>query len=185
MAVKVVVEIADRQVLAVLQRLADVGHNLGGALRAIGENLVESTKRRFETSTGPDGEPWAPNTQTTYEMYLGAFKSSTTKKGRLSKAGASRAAGKKPLIGETQSLMSEIVYLVSGDELIVGSPMEYATTHQFGAAEGEFGSDRHGRPIPWGDIPARPFLGLDDEDRRMVLDVLSQAIEQVVERANA
>jgi len=31
-------------------------------------------------------------------------------------------------------------------------------------------------PIPWGDIPARPFLGLSDEDRSGILDIVSEAL---------
>lgn len=180
MGIKAVVEMKDPGVLAALGRFTALGANLEGPLRAIGENLVESTKRRFETSTGPDGEPWAANTQTTYERYLGLFKTSTTKTGKLSQAGAGRAMAKKPLIGETRSLMSTIAYLVSGGELTVGSPMEYATTHQFGAAQGAFGKTTRGAPIPWGDVPARPFLGLDDADRAMVLDVLERALDAAV-----
>lgn len=42
--------------------------------------------------------------------------------------------------------------------------MIYAGTHQFGAAKGSFGTTESGRPIPWGDIPERPFLGLLIDD---------------------
>ena len=49
-------------------------------------------------------------------------------------------------------------------EVLTGSPLVYAGTQQFGAEEGSFGSASGGRPIPWGDIPAREFLGLSDAD---------------------
>ena len=40
-----------------------------------------------------------------------------------------------------------------------GTNVVYATTQQFGAARGEFGATRRGRPIPFGDIRARAFVG--------------------------
>ena len=48
--------------------------------------------------------------------------------------------------------------------MLVGSGRVYAGTHQFGAKRGAFGRTAKGGPIPWGDIPARPFLGLSDAD---------------------
>ncbi len=54
----------------------------------------------------------------------------------------------------------------------IGSPSIYAGTHQFGAAKGAFGSTSKGAPIPWGDIPARPFLGLSDADEADIRDLI-------------
>ena len=36
---------------------------------------------------------------------------------------------------------------------------------QFGARYGAFGTISRGGSIPWGNIPARPFLGISDTDR--------------------
>lgn len=164
------IEIDDREILAALQRLGAAGGNLTPALKHIGEALVASTKRRFRTGTAPDGSPWAPNSQVTILGYLDRYKSSYTKGGRLSKSGAGRAAGKKPLIGESRSLSTTIKYEVSGNTLRVGSPMEYAGTQQYGARKHSFA----GGKSPWGDIPARPFLGLSTADRKEVLEILAE-----------
>ena len=43
----------------------------------------------------------------------------------------------------------------------VGSNLKYAPTHQFGARQGEFGRSDRNTPLPWGDIPARPFIPMD------------------------
>jgi len=63
-------------------------------------------------------------------------------------------------------LMGTLNYQASAQEVAVGSPLIYAATHQFG-------DERRG-------IPARPFLGLSDEDRdellRVVNDHLSAAL---------
>jgi phage virion morphogenesis protein len=169
----ITVDIDDREVLDTLQRLIDRAGNPAPALKQIGEQLAESTKLRFRDGEAPDGTPWALNSDVTTLGYLGVFKGSHKKDGSLSRKGATRAAGKKPLIGETKSLSTTITRQVSGNEVAIGSPMEYASTHQFGARQGQIGRNRRGGPIPWGDIPARPFLGLSESDRTMVLDVIN------------
>ena len=58
----------------------------------------------------------------------------------------------------------------------VGSLFVYAGTHQFGAEKGSFGSTAKGTPIPFGDIPARPFLGLSDADGDELTDILRDFI---------
>lgn len=132
----------------------------------IGEYATEATKRRFDTSTGPDGERWAPNTEATILNYLSSFKSSHNKDGSRSAKGTARAAGKKPLIGDSRSLMSTIYYQLDGDASVeIGSPMEYSAMQQFGGSKSQF-------PHLWGDIPARPFLGLSGDDERAILDIV-------------
>lgn len=175
---KIGIEIDDREVRAALNRLAQAGGNLSPALQHVGEALMLSTKTRFQTGTAPDGSHWAPNSETTLLGHLGKYKGSYTKRGRLSKAGAGRASGKRPLIGESKSLSTTITYQVSGNALRVGSPMEYAGTQQFGAAKHSFS----GGKSPWGDIPARPFLGLSDNDREEILAILTEHLDRALGR---
>lgn len=163
------VTLDDRSVLDALQALARRTGDLSSPLREIGETLTESAKQRFAVSVGPDGARWAPNTELTILRYLdgraGAF---GKKDGRLTKKGASLATGKKPLVAEG-NLASTITYQVidGGRTLLVGSPQKYAAVQQFGAARGSLG-----KGAPWGDIPARPFLGVSDEDRRNIVEIV-------------
>ncbi|MBY0349775.1 phage virion morphogenesis protein [Tabrizicola sp.] len=69
-------------------------------------------------------------------------------------------------------------YEAGPDSLQWGSPMIYATTQQFGAAQGAFGRTARNGPIPWGTIPARPFLGLSPEDETNILDTLSEWLQR-------
>jgi phage gpG-like protein len=46
--------------------------------------------------------------------------------------------------------------------LLVGSNKEYAAMQQFGGTKAQF-------PHLWGDIPARPFMGVSDDDERELL----------------
>lgn len=165
----ITIEIDDREVLAVFHELARRVDDLSPALKAIGEDMAESTKQRFATSRGPDGQTWPANSDVTLQRYLGLFSGTRKKDGSLSKKGAARAGSKKPLIGESKSLSTTINYQVvdGGRTLLVGSPEKYAAVQQFGAAAREFGK------APWGDIPARPFLGVSDEDKRNIMDILN------------
>lgn len=62
--------------------------------------------------------------------------------------------------------MSTINHYAGDGFVEIGSPMKYAAVQQFGASKRQFGK------APWGNIPARPFLGVSGEDRRTILDIL-------------
>jgi phage virion morphogenesis protein len=162
----ITIQVDDKQVLDMLAELSRRMANLQPAMKEIGEDIVASTKRRFASSTSPDGTPWASNSQVTVERYLGVFAGSHKKDGTLSKRGAARSAAKKPLIGETKTLGLTINYQLSGTSAVhIGSPKVYAAMHQFGGTKTQF-------PHLWGDIPARPFLGLSAPDKANILDIL-------------
>jgi len=161
----ITVEINDAKVRALLTKLARRGANPRPILLAIGEELTDSTLKRFESSTAPDGSRWAPNSPVTL----------------------ARKKGAKPLIGEGKALSTRINYRVTDNAVMIGSPMKYAAVQQFGAKMGEFGryyqlfrlkygekdfrryaGMKTGHPIPWGNIPARPFLGVSTDDRKTI-----------------
>jgi len=167
------VEIESADVQAAFTRLRQQLTSMRPLMQDLGEHLSETTKRRFDTSTAPDGSRWAPNAETTYIRYLGRFNSGFGKAGRLNATGVRRAVAKKPLIGETRSLSTTIHYLAGSDFVEIGSPMVYAAVQQFGAKARSF----TGGHSPWGDIPARPFLGLSGEDRQFIGEAVSGYLE--------
>lgn len=168
----ITISIDDRAIVAALADLSRRVADLSPALREIGEDLQASTKARFNTSTAPDGSRWAPNSETTILRYLSGVSGAYGKKSGMTQKGMKALLGKKPLVREGH-LQDTIDYdVVDGHTLLVGSPQKYAAVQQFGANKGEFGANRRGRPIPWGDIPARPFLGVSDEDQRSILETL-------------
>lgn len=142
------VEEAERR----LRALAAAGHDLTLAMRDIGEYLLRTTKDRFAEERGPDGAPWQPLSEVT--------------KGRKR-----RNVGR--ILTEHGHLGGELAYRAGPAEVEAGSPFVYAGTQQFGAEKGSFGSTGRGSPIPWGDIPAREFLGLSDADGDKVENLLS------------
>ena len=86
------INVTDSGVQAVLSRLLAGVADTAPAFHAIGEYLVETSKRSFETSSAPDGTPWAPNQESTILQYLDQHASNYDKSGKLSKKGAQRAA---------------------------------------------------------------------------------------------
>jgi len=116
--------------------------------------------------------------------------------GRPTKWKAIKARDGQPL-RDTGRLQNSITSQVSGDAVYVGTNVKYAAVHQFGAKKGSFGTvvarvrehqrTRGGktytvRPhtrkqrLPWGDIPARPFLMVHDEDRVEIEAILADYI---------
>lgn len=170
----ITIQFDDKQSRQVFARLAASAKNPRPVLEEIGELLLDSTKQRFGTSRAPDGTPWAKNSSTTILQYLARYKSSFSKRdGRMTKKGAERASSKRPLIGETGDLSRQIFKRVDDNHtLFVGSTMIYAAVQQFGAKKGAFGK------APWGDIPARPFLGISDQDHRSILDTVSDYLSR-------
>lgn len=149
----------DLELRYALKALEEAGKDLRPALEDIGELLVYSTKTRFSTSTAPDGTPWAPNSPATLVRWM-----------RNGGGGA-----KHPLIGNGKTLLEQISRHIngSGDTLEVGSPTPYAAAQQFGMKKGYAGETSRGSPIPWGDIPARPFIGISDADKQSILDTIA------------
>jgi len=162
----------DAAVSAALQRARQKTGNLAPLLKSIGEDLVESTKRRFGTATGPDGAQWADNRPATIRRYLGLSQGNTTKDGALSARGEAVQGSKKPLTGESRMLKSQIFYRLNGNVLEVGSTVEYSAVQQFGAEKGSLGPN-----APWGDIPPRPFLGISAADRAAIGQTVLEYLE--------
>jgi phage virion morphogenesis protein len=145
------IEFDDDDVRNALQRLISLTGDASPALRNIGEILVPSTRRRFETKIGPDGETWEDNAEATI-----------ARKGR-----------NNPLY-EHGDLKRQIFYQLTGtDTLEVGSSLPYAAMQQFGGTKAEF-------PWLWGDIPERPFLGVSDDDKEAILDEIQAHIEDAL-----
>ncbi|HYW05015.1 MAG TPA: phage virion morphogenesis protein [Gammaproteobacteria bacterium] len=154
----VTITVDDAQVLERLQQLLDTVTDPRPALRDAGEALLRSTRHRFDTQTAPDGHPWAPLSPATV---------------------ARKKKNKDKILVLDGYLRGTLNYqVVGGTTLELGSPMIYAGTQQFGAHKGQYGSTRRGSPIPWGDIPARPFLGLSAGDKREVLAILQEHLRK-------
>lgn len=147
------VAVDDRAILAALRQLQNHAANLRPALREIGETLKESTQKRFVNTTGPDGATWAANSEVTSER-------------KASRSGITLTDG--GTLGGT--INSKVV---GNDTVMIYSPMPYAAMMQNGGTQAEF-------PHLWGDIPARPFLGISPNDESEILSMLRSYLESAL-----
>jgi phage gpG-like protein len=139
-------------------------------MQDIGELMVESTRQNFVVGTSPDGIPWAPKSQATLDAYEARGETVST----------------KPLIGPSKTLSTTIFAQPTPTSVAWGSNMIQAAVMQFGAQAGQFGArigrDKNGRDfimsIPWGDIPARPFIGVGTDDRDAIIATTKEFLER-------
>lgn len=143
-------------VFAQLDRARAALDDLTPVHRDIAEYMVKATKGRFRSSTAPDGTRWRDKSPATLAAYLARGD------GRRS----------KPLIGPSRRLGTEISRIVTRDAAEIGSSLEYSGVMQEGATKGAFGKTARGGPIPWGNIPARVWLGVSAEDERNIIDIV-------------
>lgn len=121
----ITIEVDDQAVIDALRRLQARAGEAGmrPALSAIGEYLAETTKQRFETGTGLDGQRWAPNKPATL----------------------AKKKGTRPLVDSGQLATSIRHRLMTGG-VAVGTN-RFASLFTGGAAVHQFGS-RDGKIPP-------------------------------------
>ncbi|WP_283177500.1 phage virion morphogenesis protein [Gemmobacter sp. 24YEA27] len=167
-------ELDDAQARARLAELASRMENLAGFYKNVGEYMTdEAIPRNFASETGPDGTPWASLRPLTLE--------------RRKKAGITATT----ILRATSRMAAGINYQASDTQLLIGSPAPQAAVMHFGAPQGSFGA-KMGRTkpsakraksqdffmhMPWGDIPARPFLGFSAADEAEVIRIAEVWLE--------
>ncbi|WP_020508549.1 phage virion morphogenesis protein [Lamprocystis purpurea] len=167
------VKVEDAELRARLAQLIRKCSHPAPALEEIGEVLWTSTRERFETESGPDGAKWAPNSAVTLARKLGVImgkKSNVTKSGGLSARGR-RAVGVQKVLTQSGILADTIArQLIDGGHGVeVGTNRVYGAVQQFGNPANRFYNTPGGAPAP---IPPRPFLGISDEDRTRIIEIL-------------
>ena len=164
-------QINDAAIQEGLNRLAVALGDMTRPMERIGEAMVHSSQQRIEDGISVDGAPFAPRSKATLARYT---------------ASGERFSS-RPL-WKTGTMRNQIFAATSSDAAEIGSNAIQAAVMQFGAKQGEFGA-RAGRTrpkkpgakprdyffhLPWGDIPARPFLGVSEEDRANVLEIIDE-----------
>ena len=130
--------IADPRVRRTLDRLSHL--DTTKLLDSLGQLVEGQVQRRIvRTKESPDGQPWAP----------------------LSDSYAQWKRGVKPRVGILQfdgHLRDSVQHVVHHDAVEIGTNLKKAPTHQYGDTRTAFGKYEV-------TIPARPFLGLSDQNR--------------------
>lgn len=147
------VDIDDKIVLERLAKLQHLGADLRPAFLDIGKYLERSHRQRWDREVSPDGAKWAALSP----WYQ-----------------AQKAKNADKILVLNAHLRDTLAPQATARSLKFGSNRVYAAVHQFGATAGAFGRSKRGRPIPWGDIPPRPFLGVSTDDEAEILALLRE-----------
>jgi phage virion morphogenesis protein len=158
-AITIDAKLDDDAVRQAFAGLAAAGGDLSDVMRDIGQQIVTNTLLRFEQGKGPGGVPW--------------------KKSRRVENGGGQTLVKSGI------LRTSIHAQASASDVIVGTNIRYAAIHQFGGtisaktkkllrfkAGDRWISKKSVR------IPARPFLGLDADDRADILDIATDHLRR-------
>ena len=156
-------EIDDHEVAGALGRLIALGKSPGPALQEVAALGEASTRLRFRTETGPDGQRWAPSL-------------------RAQLAGGRTLTQDGHLAGSISSQAGQ-------DFAEWGVNRRYAAIHQFGGVIRARSAGGLKFRLPNGGfavvaavrMPARPYLGVNDDDRADILDVFARHIGGAVD----
>lgn len=146
-------EVTDERFRRLMADLARRMANMRPAFAEIGEIVYESVQRNFEESRAPDGTPWEPLAPST------------------AREKAARGRNVTDILIDTRTLMGSIHPEPHADHVKVGTNVIYAAVHQFGA---DFTAIRTRRRVR---IPARPYLGVRDDDWPEIRDAVEHWLE--------
>lgn len=150
------IEFDSEELLAALSGLQARFEDMTPLMSELSGILEDASERAFINEKDPDtGTPWAPLSETTK---------------------ARRNDPLAKILQDSGSLVGSLSTDHDARSATVGFAEKYAGTHHHGAAKGEFGNTSRGAPIPWGDIPARPIVGLAESDIQEIEDAVSAYI---------
>jgi phage virion morphogenesis protein len=165
---------------------AEIAQRLGkskGLMDAIGQQLVSSTLRRFQTQTGPDGKPWTPLSKATLKK-RGANAKALQASGRLRQSITFSSTSKTVEIGS--NLIYAALMQMGGtiDHYAMGRVLrlrevEIAKKDGTKATVKRFAKDRHKKAEERRvevrahsiTVPGRAYLGLSADDERAIARV--------------
>lgn len=159
---RITVNIDDAEIQLALARLTAAVTDLSPVMADVAEFWLLATKNRMVQGVTPEGAPFAPRAQSTLDAY------------------AARKPPAVPVGGPlrlSDVMRQQLAHGHGTDFAEIASNAIQAAVMQFGAAKGAFGQDAMGRSIPWGDIPARPFLGLSESDRTGIIEIVAEWLE--------
>ena len=171
--ISIELKITNDEIKNSLERLQKALGDPTPAMQEIASAMRAKTQMRFRYGIDPSGKPWKPSRRVQKHGGQTLVNSGILKNSISSDAGHDYAAW--------------------------GTNVKYAATHQFGAKKGSFGRGivahikEHWRRmgtkkikvreyerkinIPWGNIPARRFLGMNETDWNKVIQITEKYIE--------
>ncbi len=144
------------------------GSNMTGLMADIGEYLLESTQGRFDTGIGPDGIAWAP-----LKDGSGRTPLNQTRRMRDDISPSSGAdwveltAHAKQARWHQEGTDPYEIRAKNGKALAFGPPASRLT----GKNKGQVGPAYVVSKVNHPGLPARPFMGISDEDDRKIAEL--------------
>lgn len=158
------IKVDDSAILAALRRVEQQdGGLVVAALKVIGQAMLKSTRKRFDDQVDPAGHAWKA----------------------LNPTYAAGKRGTKILqeSGMAGGLLGSITAQVTGTTLQIGTNKVDGAIHQFGGTIVPraypalvFRLDGRLYFAHKVNIPARPFLGVSEEDRRAILELVGTVL---------
>lgn len=143
------IEAETAEALAVFAELEHRAGNLRGLFADVGEYLQLSHRYRWDLAIAPDGTPWEPLDPAYQKRKKRRRDDILVLDGFLrDQLADTRKAG-----GVLEATTADLIF---------GTNRRYAAAHQFGTD----------------DIPARPFLGLSDDDRTKILELAKEHLAE-------
>lgn len=140
-----------------IRQLSEV--DLSDLLEGIGQEVEAQTRHRIqEEKRAPDGSEWPDWSEKYAASRHGARAAHGPHPGQL------RAAGGHSILQLDGHLLDSIQFVVEGDDVLIGSNMVYAATHQFGR----------------GAIPKREFLGLSEQNADDIEQLTAEFLDDVL-----
>jgi phage virion morphogenesis protein len=185
---RIALTVEDSGLHALFARLTAAGADLGPVMAEIAGDVEETTRRRFDTGSGPGGVAWPPSAR-------------------------AKKTGGKTLVDSGQ-LEESITSRSSAMEAEVGTNKEYAALHQFGGAidrpartvvtyrkvtgamnrfkdwrfvkksRANF-AEEHAVAGHKAVYPARPFLGIDGADEARIARLIERHLARAIAGAGA
>ena len=146
-----------------LSGLVDAINDPSPLLAELGEYGLRSTRARFKTQTSPDGTAWAA-LQPWYQK--------------------EKRRNKNRILALNGYLRGQMTWQLVGDRTVeIGSNLPYAAVHQFGATIKPRAAKVlmfRGHVAKSVTIPARPYLGLSDEDRSEIVGRTLEWLQRIM-----
>lgn len=154
--------IDDGAVQDALSRLARNAGDVRPVLIDMSEYMLREIEGRFRDEKDPDGNKWK---ELSFATLYGSFRGRKTKKSGGHLAAFRKYQARRKILTRKGHLRASMVYQISGGTARVGTNKVYAAVHQFGAS---FSILKTGAEI---NIPARPFLGINEANRRELIEI--------------
>lgn len=141
--------------------------DLSPVTRGIAGILADATERAFADEADPaSGAYWLPLSPATIARR------------------AKRGHWPGKMLQVSQGGLAASIQAESGpDHASIGTDKVYAPTLHYGTFKGAFGRTAKGAPIPWGDVPGRPFLGAGPQDEEDIFDLLRRHLQTSAQTA--